>query len=309
MTILVAGAGATGGYFGARLDQAGRDVTFLVRPGRARQLRERGLRIVGPGADEVVVPRLVTADQLTGPADIVLVAVKATAIEAASADIAPAVGPSTRVIPFLNGIGHLATLSKRFGDEAVLGGVVLVATRLTEDGDIQLLLPAASLRTGAQDGSRSDRLQAVADELSGAGFDFSLSDDIVGDMWNKWVFIAAIGALTCLMRGTVGDLVAVPGGPDLGPAMVAEAAAVSAAAGHPLPAADLARTIATVTQEGAGTTSSMFRDLADGRPVEVEPILGDLVSRGAALGVPTPVLDLATMQLRVYNRRLQRSRP
>jgi 2-dehydropantoate 2-reductase len=308
MTILVVGAGATGGYFGARLAQAGRDVSFLVRPRRAEQLRERGLRIVGQGADQVVTPRLVTTDQLAGHADVVLVAVKVTALEAAVADFAPAVGPRTLVIPFLNGMSHLATLNGRFGEQAVLGGVVLVATQLSDEGDIVQLAPSASLQIGAQDRSRTDRLQAAYDQLSGAGFDLSISDDIVAGMWHKWVFIATVGALTCLMRGTVGEIVAVPGGRGLGPAILAEASAVSAAAGYPVPVPATAATTQAITQDGSPLTSSMSRDLADGRPVEVEPVLADLASRGSALGVPTPLLDLATMHLRVYNRKLDGAR-
>jgi 2-dehydropantoate 2-reductase len=308
MTILVVGAGATGGYFGARLTQAGKDVTFLVRPARAEQLRVRGLRIVGRGAEEVLTPRLVTAGELAGQSDVVLLSVKATALEAAMADFAPAVGPRTLVIPFLNGIGHLALLSERFGEQAVLGGVVIVATQLGDAGDIVALAPSASLQIGTQDGSRTDRLQAAYDQLAGAGFDLSISDDIVADMWHKWVFIATVGALTCLMRGTVGDIVAVPGGRSLGPAILAEASAVSAAAGYPVPAAKTAATTQAITQDGSPLTSSMSRDLADGRPTEVEPVLADLASRGAALGQPTPLLDLATMHLRVHNVKLGAAR-
>ena len=304
MAILIVGAGATGGYFGAKLAQAGRDVTFLVRPRRAEQLRERGLRLVGHGADQVVIPQLVTADQVAGPADIVLVTVKATGLKAAVADFAPAVGPQTQVIPFLNGMSHLATLNARFGEQAVLGGVVLIATQLSDEGDIVELAPSASLQIGAQDGSRTDRVQAAYDELSVAGFDLSISDDIVAEMWHKWVFIATVDALTCLMRGTVGDIVAVPGGRGLGPAMLAEASAVSAAAGYPVPEPRTEATTQAITQPGSPLTPSMARDLADGRPVEVEPVLGDLTGRGSARGVPTPLLDLATMQLRVYNHRL-----
>ena len=306
MTILVVGAGATGGYFGARLAQAGREVIFLVRPRRAEQLRERGLRITGRDADQVVTPRLVTADRLTGHADVVLVSVKASALAAAVTDFAPAVGRQTLVIPFLNGMSHLAVLNGRFGERTVLGGVVVVATQLNQEGDIVELGPAASLQIGTQDGSRTTRLQATYDLLSGAGFDLSISDDIIGEMWHKWVFIATVGALTCLMRGTVGEIVAVPGGPGLGPAILAEASAVSAGAGYPVAAARAASITQAVTQNGSPLTSSMSRDLADGRPVEVESVLADLASRGSALGVPTPLLDLATMHLRVHNERLSR---
>ena len=312
MAILVVGAGATGGYFGARLAQAGRDVTFLVRPRRAEQLRERGLRIVGPGAAadarQVVRPSLVTAGELTEPADVVLLSVKATALDQAIADFAPAVGPRTMVVPFLNGMAHLAVLNKRFGESAVLGGVIVIATQLDGEGDIVQLSPPASLVIGTQDGSRSTRLQAVCDQLSGAGFDASISDEIIARMWQKWVFVAAIGALTCLMRGTVGEIVAVPGGPDLGPAMLAEASAVAAAAGYPVPADAIEGTTRMITQPGSPVNSSLSRDVAEGRPAEVEQVLADLARRGAGHGVKTPLFDLATMQLRIYNNSLHRPR-
>jgi len=312
MTILVVGAGATGGYFGARLAQAGRDVTFLVRPRRAQQLRERGLRIVGPGAGaddgEPVRPNLVMAGELREPAEVVLLSVKATALDQAITDFAPAVGPQTVVVPFLNGMAHLAVLGKRFSEPAVLGGVVLIATQLNDEGDIvQQPSPPASLTFGTQDGARTARLQAAYDQLSGAGFDASISDEIIARMWQKWVFVSTVGALTSLMRGTVGDIVAVPGGRDLGPAILAEASAVAAAAGYPIPAGAIASTTQTVTQAGSPVNSSLSRDVAEGRLAEVEEVLADLARRGSDHGIKTPLLDLATMQLRVYNNSLRPS--
>ncbi len=312
MAILVVGAGATGGYFGARLAQADRDVTFLVRSHRARQLRERGLRIVGPGAGadakQVVRPNLVMAGELTEPADVVLLSVKASALDQAIADFAPAVGPRTAVVPFLNGMAHLAVLNKRFGEPAVLGGVVLIATQVNDEGDIVQLTPQASLTIGTQDGTRTSALQAAYDQLSGAGFDASISDEIIARMWQKWVLVATIGALTCLMRGTVGEIVAVPGGRDLGPAILAEATAVAAAAGHAIPPDVIASVRQTITQAGSSVNSSLSRDVAEGRRAEVEEVLADLARRGADNGIKTPLFDLATMQLRVYNNSLNRSR-
>jgi 2-dehydropantoate 2-reductase len=296
--ILVVGAGATGGYFGARLAQAGRDVTFLVRPGRAAVLRERGLRIVGLGESTRIVPKLVTAAELGRTYDVVLLSVKATALDRALDDVAPAVGPETAIITFLNGIAHLDTLNARFGRESVLGGVVKIISTVDENGDILRLAPLASLAFG--DGPSARDLRALLDV---AGIELSVSPDITAAMWHKWVFIVTLGALTCLMRGTVGEVAAVDGG-SLGRAILAEAAAVSTAAGFLLPDKEYAATEAMATQTGSPVTSSMYRDVVAERPTEVEHVFGDLVSRARALGVETPLLDLATLHLRVHERRV-----
>jgi 2-dehydropantoate 2-reductase len=306
MRILVVGAGATGGYFGARLAMAGRDVTFLVRQRRADVLRERGLRIVGLGENQVIEPKLVTAAELSAPYDLILMSVKATGLAAAIEDVAPAVGPDTAIVPFLNGMAHVDALNARFGARAVLGGVVFVATTVDAVGDIVRLAPMQSVLVGEQDGSVTPRLREIEAALGGAGFDFAVHSDITARMWAKWVFISSISAVTCLLRAPVGDVVAVPGGPEFGPAVVAEGAAIAAAAGFPVAAENLAGVRATVTQQGSPTTSSMYRDLAAGAPTEVEHIFGDLVARARALSVATPLLDLATLNLRVHQHRVTR---
>ena len=304
MRILVAGAGATGGFFGARLARAGRDVTFLVRPGRAELLRARGLRVIGLDGSDTISPQLVTAPEITDTYDVVLLAVKATALAGTLDDLAPAVGPTTVILPFLNGLAHLDLLNERFGEKAVLGGVVMVATTVNGDGDIVQLAPMASVSLGEQDGHLSERVRGVAALLGDAGFDVRASAAIMAEMWHKWVFIATAGALTCLMRSTVGDIAAVPGGTALAEAILAEAAAVAAGAGFPGPDGELTATRATMTQAGSSFASSMYRDVEAGRPTEVEQILGDLTARGRAQSVSTPLLDLATLHLRVYQRRL-----
>ncbi|GAA4619788.1 ketopantoate reductase family protein [Actinoallomurus vinaceus] len=304
MKILVIGAGATGGFFGFRLAQAGRDVTFLVRPRRAAVLRERGLRLTGLDADDVLVPKLVTPGEIAAPYDLVLVSVKAGSLVSALDDAAPAVGPRTAVVPFLNGIAHMDVLNTRFGTQAVLGGVVKVVTMVNDEGDIVRLDPLAMMTIGEQDGRSSPRLREIEQTLAGSGFDLSVSSAIITAMWHKWVFISTLGALTSLMRGTVGDVVAAPGGERLGPAILAEAAAVSAAVGRPVPAEELAATAAGMTEAGSTDTASIYRDVAAGHPTEVEHILGDLTARARVLGVNTPLLDLATMNLRVHQKRV-----
>ncbi len=307
--ILVVGAGATGGFFGALLAKRGRDVTFLVRPPRAAVLRQHGLRVTGPGHDDVIDAKVATTQDLADPFDLVLLSVKATGLAGALDDLAPAVGPDTAIVPFLNGLDHMRVLNERFGPQRVLGGVVVVATTLDADGTIVQLAPGASLTIGEQDGPPLARTTEIAGLLSDAGFTVDVSADIVSAMWRKWVFIASTGALTCLFRGTVGEIVAEPGGSGVGPAILGEAASVAAAAGHPLLPADRDDLTRLFTQPGSAMTSSMYRDLQAGRGTEVEQILGDLIGRAHALGVATPVLDLATLALRVHQQRVRNSSP
>ncbi|MCY0926590.1 2-dehydropantoate 2-reductase [Streptomyces sp. H27-H1] len=309
MRILTVGAGAAGGYFGARLARAGRDVTFLVRPRRAEALRARGLRVSGPGEEIALAPHLVTADALAGTYDLVLLSVKSTSLEAAVRDLAPAVGPGTAILPLLNGMAHLDHLADRFGDAAVLGGVAKVVTTLNEHGDIVRLAPPAVVLTGERDGRPSARVDAVREVLAGAGIDTPHVPDIIGAMWHKWVFITTLAAVTSLARGAVGEVNAVPGGTEFGLAVLAEAAAVSAASGHPVPESELAFTARTLAAPDSPLTPSMYRDLLAGHPTEVEHVLGDLSARARSLAVPTPLLDLAALQLRVNQRRVSAGQP
>jgi 2-dehydropantoate 2-reductase len=304
MRILVVGAGATGGYFGGRLAQAGRDVTFLVREGRARTLRERGLRIVGLGEQTVLEPKLATAGTIEGPYDLVLLTVKESGLLGAVADLAPAVGPETLIVPVLNGMRQIDVLVERFGEDAVLGGIAYVMTTIDADGDILRLADMHRLTYGRRDGGVDEKVQAVHAALSDAGFDTVLSERILAAMWSKWTFIATIGAVCVLGGGTVGEVAAVPGSTELAEAVLAEAASVAAAAGQPVSDKELAAYHAMVTAKGSDDTSSLFRDLTAGLPVEAEQIFGDLVARAEGLDVAVPLLAAVTIRLRVHNARV-----
>lgn len=302
--VLVVGAGATGGYFGARLAQAGRDVTFMVRAGRAAALRARGLRLSGPAGEEIVIPRLVTAEELTDPYDVVLLSVKAGDLDAALADLTPAIGEKTVIVPFLNGIDHLEVIAHRYPG-AVLGGVIKVVAQLAADGTIMVSSPAkATMEIGELTGEVSDRVRAAATVLDSTDYDFSVSSGIRTAMWHKWVFISTVSVITCLMTGTIGDVAAVSGGTDFAAAVLAETASVAGAAGHPLSPAALGGLQTMVTQEGSPFAPSMYRDMVDHRPAEVEHVLASLSSTAVSLGLTTPLMDLAIMRLRVHNRRL-----
>lgn len=299
MKILVVGAGATGGYYGGRLAQAGRDVTFLVRERRAAQLRDRGLRITGLGEDETVEPALVTAGEIDGPYDLVILTVKATGLDTALDDLTPAVGPGTVVLPVLNGMAHLDALDARFPDAQVLGGVVRILATLTDDGDVQVMAPLAQVRTGPRSDRPTPSLDAVLEALDVPGVEVQRVPDVVATMWHKWVFIVAAGAVTGLARGPVGPIVDSPGGSDFVRDVLAEVTAVAEAAGYPVPERETAASLAMLTEPGSTFTSSLYRDLVAGRATEAEHLLGDLTRRARDLEVPTPLVDLALLQMRV----------
>jgi 2-dehydropantoate 2-reductase len=303
MRLLVVGAGSTGGYFGARLARAGRDVTFLVRPARAAQLKSNALQVISPHGDFTVTPVLVTSERLEKNFDLVLLAVKAYALEQALNDFAPAMDSMTMVLPLLNGIRHVELLIQRFGASAVIGGVCRVATTLDDNGQIVQLAPFHELAYGELKGERTPRLDRVHEFLSGAGFDTELSQTVEQDMWEKWVLLAALGGIVCLMRGSIGEIVAAPGGREFVQRFLAEVVAAVTAAGHAPRAKFLDLTRKLLLEEGSALTSSMYRDLQQGRPVEAEQILGDLLARAQRAAVATPLLAAAYTQLCVYQSR------
>ena len=304
LRILIVGAGAVGGYFGGRLAQAGRDVTFLVRPARAKQLSQDGLRIISPHGDAVLSPKLISADKIDAPYDIIFLSVKAYALEAAMNDFAAAVGPETIIFPALNGMRHIDILTKRFGEHAIIGGVCLVAAEIDHQGRIVQLADFQRLVYGERNGESTPRLKALDATLQGAGFDARLSAEIMQAMWEKWVQLASLGAITCLMRGTIGEIVAAPGGAELSIDVLNESVAVAMACGQKPSEKVLSRHAAAMTAPGSLLTSSMYRDLRNGAPVEADQILGDFIERGSASGVTTPLLKAAFVNLRVYQDRL-----
>jgi 2-dehydropantoate 2-reductase len=301
MKILVVGAGAVGGYFGGRLAEAGRDVTFLVRARRAEQLHARGLRIVSPHGNSTIDVQAILRDDLHQPYDLIFVGVKAYGLQHAIEDFAPAVGTATMILPFLNGMIHLERLAERFGRQAVLGGVCLVSTDLGEEGEIVQLTETQKLVYGELSGVVSDRVVALDEVISGGNFKTQLSHQIVRDMWEKWILLASLGGLNCLLRGSIGEIEASPGGRETGLGILRECNAIATACGFAPDESATRRTEQRFTTRGSSLTSSMYRDLTRGRPVEAEQILGDLLRRGRERGVETPLLRAAFATLAIHS--------
>jgi 2-dehydropantoate 2-reductase len=305
MRLLVVGAGSTGGYFGGRLTQAGRDVTFLVRPPRAAALRANGLELVSPHGNVTLAPKIIEAHQVDAPYEAVLLTVKAFSLEASMGDFASAVGPNTVILPVLNGMKHVETLGRRFGTTAVGGCVCIVTTTLDESGRIVQLSESQSLTYGEMDGARSARMAELDAFMHGGGFGARLSSEIAREMWEKWALLASLGGITCLMRGSVGEIQAATGGTEFALRFLDEVLTIVRAVCKSPSSEFVAAARAMLTAKDSNLTSSMYRDLQQGRPIEADQIIGDLLARAEKADVSAPLLRTAFAHLSVYEHRLK----
>ncbi|TMJ55657.1 MAG: 2-dehydropantoate 2-reductase [Alphaproteobacteria bacterium] len=303
MRVLVVGAGAIGGYFGGRLLQAGRDITFLVRPRRAAELASTGLVIKSPNGDVTLPnPPVVQADTLKEKFDVVLLSCKAFDLDDAIKSFAPAVGPNTSIIPLLNGMLHLNALDEKFAYERVLGGLCAIAATLNEAREVVQLQPMQSLTFGERDGKMTDRVRAITEIFAGGKFGSVASENILQEMWEKWVFLASLAASTSLMRSSVGNILAAPGGRDFLLGILDECSAIAKAGGYAPRAPFLERATGMLTTEGSQLTASMFRDIKAGAKVEADHVIGDLIVRGDAAKIPVPKLRTAYTHLKAYEK-------
>jgi 2-dehydropantoate 2-reductase len=301
MKMLILGAGAIGGYFGAHLAAAGADVTFLVRPRRAEQIARDGLVVHSRGAEIRQKVKTVQAGGIDGTYDLILVACKAYDLDDAIAAILPAVGPDTVILPILNGMAHFAVLDAQFGARQVMGGVCLISTMLDGEGHIRHFGPMDTIVFGYRDGSTTPLMAELSALFAKTPVTARASTEIEQDLWDKWAMLAAGGALTCLMRGHVGEIMATQDGRAIAEAVAEECRAVCASAGHdPRPAA-FQRTRAMMTDAGSTFATSMKRDIDNGMPkLEADHIVGDLLRRGRAAGLALPWLTAAYCHLQVY---------
>jgi 2-dehydropantoate 2-reductase len=302
MRLLIVGAGATGGYFGGRLAQAGRDVTFLARPARAEQLRSQGLQILSPHGDVTLAPKVVEAQALDASYDAIILAVKAYSLDAALKDIAPAMGPKTAILPLLNGMKHMDVIASAFGAEALLGSLCSIAVTVDEKGRIVHFSQFHNFVYGEMSGERSERIERLDAVMQNAVFNARLSLSIKQDLWNKWMMLATLAGATCLMRGNIGEIAAARGGREFVHCLFDEVVAVATAEGYAPTAAFLDDTRALLTAEGSVLTSSMHRDLQKNGPIEADEIIGDLLARASRAGVNTSLLATAYAHLSIYQR-------
>ena len=306
MKILILGAGAVGGYWGARLHQSDADVTFLLREKRAEKVRKDGLVVKSPKGDAVLPVKVVTGGSEGGPYDVVVLACKAYDLDSAMESIAPAVGANTTIVPMLNGHAHFATLDAKFGAAKVAGGLARISGMLGPNGEI-LHSGASGVSFGERDGKPArPALLALDAACKKAGIDGGINANIDQELWDKWIMLATIAGMCASMRGTVGDIMETEDGAAIVLETLEESRQVAASAGHAPGDKALAAIKSMLTQKGSKAVASILGDMAKGGPAEGRQIVGDMLVRARKAGIAAPNLRYAYAHLQAYEARRAR---
>ena len=289
MRIAVMGTGGVGGYFGARLARAGHDVVFVARGAQLQALRTGGLRVQSPRGD-IHLPRVEATAEPAGidSVDLVLFGVKLwDTVEAAEA-VKPLVAGQTGVVSFQNGVVKDDILRRILGREAVIGGVSYIAATIAEPGVIRHSGSLQKLVFGEYDGTVSPRVRQFRDACAEAGIDAEVSDRIEQTIWEKFVFLVGLSGTTSLARTPIGPIRSQPRSRAFLRDVMDEVVTVARAEGVKLPPGYADDRLGFIDTVPADMTSSMHQDLERGNRLEVAWLSGDVVERGARLGVPTP---------------------
>jgi 2-dehydropantoate 2-reductase len=306
MKILMVGSGGLGGFYGARLLAAERDVTFLLRAASAKRMAADGLRMTSPAGDVTIAkPPIVTAEELRETFDLVILTCKAKDLEDGMKSFAPAMGTETAILPLLNGMAHMAKLDEQFGRGRVLGGACYISAARDADGTIRHMGQPDLLEFGDRDEPDGARAMAIEAALAGAKFAVTRMPNILQSMWEKWSLIATTAGITCLMRAAVGDIVEA-GYDGMTMQLFAENTAIVAAEGFPVGDGLLRRADKMYHEKGSTFKASMLRDIEAGNPIEAQQIVGDLLEHGRKKGLVTPLLEVAFANLRCYEERRKR---
>jgi 2-dehydropantoate 2-reductase len=300
MKIAVMGAGGVGGFFGARLAQAGEDVTFIARGAHLAALRERGLRVEGDLA-QFTLPRVQASDDpaQVGPVELVLLAIKAYDLEGAARQMQPLIGPRTTVLPLLNGADIAERIGAVLGEGHVLGGLALISARIGEPGVIRQLGPLNKIVFGEFSGEVTPRAEAIRDVLLRAQIQAELSRQIRSEIWKKFLFITAAGGVCAVTASLMGPVLADAETRALYVGCMEEVAALARALRIPLPASVVADTLRFSESVPPETRPSMLLSLELGQKLEVEILNGTVARLGRERGVPTPINQFIATALKL----------
>lgn len=302
MKITVVGAGAVGGYFGGRLLAAGMDVTFLVREQRAQQLRENGLVIQSPHGDANFMPNLALQAREIDECDLILLSVKNYHLPAVMDSIRLLVERGARILPLLNGVEHYELLKQQFGADAILGGLCQIIATLDQNGRIVHSNKLHTVTFGPLSASQAQFCRGVQEVFREVNSKWQMSDQILVDIWSKYIFITAFSGLTTASRLPIDQVLACPATAEIYERTLTEMTALSAASSVILPDGFVEMVMEQSRRQPAGATSSMHQDLRRNLPIEVESLQGYAVRLANQMDISTPVLKTLYGLLKPHER-------
>lgn len=300
MRILVVGAGAVGGYFGGRLLEKGEDITFLVRENRRKQLEENGLQIESIHGNVTLQPKTIESGEEAGPFDVIILSTKQYHLEGALHSIEPYVGDETMILPLLNGFSHVDVIKSKFNPQNVIGGLCFIESTLDTDGKIIQTSPSHSALFGEFSGERTERIEKLANALSGTKTTIKLSNNINREMWHKYMYITGFSGITTLMRAPIGPIREEQNGQKLILNLYKEIGSVMRAIGAPIDDDIEEKHLKTTNLMTYTMKSSMQRDMEKGVDVEADQLQGYLYKIAQEKGIETPLLELIYSNLKVY---------
>lgn len=290
MRIAIFGTGGVGGYFGGLLANSGHQVIFVARGENLKALQSNGLRVKSVNGDFVINPAGATDNpREIGPVDYVVVATKHYHLEQAAPEIRPLVGPGTTVVPLLNGVDAHEYLIRSVGADHVVGGFCSLVSLVEGPGVIRQESKLRRVVVGELDRSKTERVERIVEAWAATGAQAEHPDDIFVEMWIKFIFISSIGGVSSLARTNMGEMLGTPETRELFIQAMTEVDAVARARGIALPQDAVAGRLAMAEGMESTTTTSMQRDVAAGKPFELEAFSGTIVRLGTQAGVSTPV--------------------
>lgn len=291
MRFAIMGSGGVGGYFGARLAQAGHEVTFIARGEHLAAMRREGLSVSSIEGDLHLNPVNATDDtREVGTVDTVLVAVKAWQVMEAAEAIHPLVGPETLVVPLENGVEAADILAETLGERHVLEGLCGILAWKAAPGHIKHAGVSPFVRFGERDNRKSQRCERLKAAFDAArGVTAEIPDNIQAAVWSKFLFICAMSGIGSITRASIGVTRRLPETRVMIQQVLAEIAAVARARGVALPEDAEARALGFIDALPEASTASMQRDIMAGRPSELASQNGAVVRLGREVGVDTPV--------------------
>lgn len=290
MKIAVVGAGGVGGYFGGLLATGGHHVSFISRGEHLRALKEHGLQIKSPHGDIRVSNTISTNDpKEVGQVDYIIIAVKNYHLEDVARQLSPLVGPATTVVPLLNGVEAHEVLAKEIGRDKVVGGLCTIISMIESPGVIRQTSQIRKIVIGELDLSPTERVERIVQAWADVGVQASQSTNIFSEIWTKFTFIASFGGVTSLSRADAGEINKFEGTRKIFMEAMREVEEVAVANGVKLEASAVESGVKVAQSLEPTSTSSMQRDVAEGRPFELEAFSGKIVRLGNELSIETPI--------------------